>query len=411
MPDRISQLSQPAHLRIPGIEGLRALAAGSILVFHVWRYSSPNRASVDFGRAGWFFPDLSFGVVLFFTLSGFLLYAPFVGAILHGGRGNDVGRYYRNRFLRIFPAYVVILLLCAVVLQSVLLPGGGNGALYDPWALLRSALFIQNYDPDTILVGIGPAWSLNVEVVFYLLLPVLALGALALASRIGRLTAALAPGLALLGVGLAGKAIAAYAVPPSAPFNGFDYDWHSVVERSFLCHADLFAFGMGLAVLRTLWVDGRVRLPTWWRFPTAVVSILGLLFVTARMTNDGEHLSYSPWNTVVALDLTLILALVVLVDPVRRPLPLSVRLLDWRPLFAVGVVSYSVFLWHEPLVRFLQSHGLTFAGRAGFLANLVLAGTLTLLLSFATYRLVEAPALRLKSRSQGKAPGDEGGLA
>ncbi len=387
------------------------MAAGSILVFHVWRYSAPNRASVDFGPAGWFLPDLSFGVVLFFTLSGFLLYTPFVAAILRGGRGSDVRRYYRNRFLRIVPAYVVILLICALVLRSVLLPGGGNGALHDPWALLLSALFVQNYHPDTILVGIGPAWSLNVEVVFYLALPVLAFGALALASRIGRLTAALLPVVALLGLGLTGKAIAAYAIPPTSPFNGYAYDWHSVVERSFVCHADLFAFGMALAVFRTLWVDGRVRLPAGWRAPTAIFSGVTLLAVTAFATNNGEHLSYSPWNTVVAFDLALVLALVVLVDPRRGPPPRAVRLLEWRPLFAVGVVSYSVFLWHEPLVRFLQAHGLTFAGRAGFLANLALTAAITLLLSFVTYRLVEAPALRLKSRARANAAGAEGGVA
>ena len=387
------------------------MAAGSILVFHVWRYSAPNRASVDFGPAGSFLPDLSFGVVLFFTLSGFLLYTPFVAAILRGGRGSDVRRYYRNRFLRIVPAYVVILLVCALVLRSVLLPGGGNGALHDPWALLLSALFLQNYHPDTILVGIGPAWSLNVEVVFYLVLPVLAFGALALASRIGRLTAALLPVVALLGLGLSGKAIAAYAVPPTSPFNGYAYDWHSVVERSFVCHADLFAFGMALAVFRTLWVDGRVRLPAGWRAPTAIFSGVTLLAVAAFATNNGEHLSYSPWNTVVALDLALVLALVVLVDPRRGPSPRAVRLLEWRPLFAVGVVSYSVFLWHEPLVRFLQAHGLTFAGRAGFLANLALTAAITLLLSFVTYRLVEAPALRLKSRARANAAGAEGGVA
>ena len=387
------------------------MAAGSILVFHVWRYSAPNRASVDFGPAGWFLPDLSFGVVLFFTLSGFLLYTPFVAAILRGGRGSDVRRYYRNRFLRIVPAYVVILLICALVLRSVLLPGGGNGALHDPWALLLSALFVQNYHPDTILVGIGPAWSLNVEVVFYLVLPVLAFGALALASRIGRLTAALLPVVALLGLGLTGKAIAAYAIPPTSPFNGYAYDWHSVVERSFVCHADLFAFGMALAVFRTLWVDGRVRLPAGWRAPTAIFSGVTLLAVTAFATNNGEHLSYSPWNTVVAFDLALVLALVVLVDPRRGPAPQAVRLLEWRPLFTVGVISYSVFLWHEPLVRFLQAHGLTFAGRAGFLANLALTAAITLLLSFVTYRLVEAPALRLKSRARANAAGAEGGVA
>ncbi len=410
MQDR-NQPTRSSQLRIPGIEGLRAIAAGSILVFHVWRYSSPTGSPFDLGRAGAHFPDLSFGVVLFFTLSGFLLYGPFVAAILRGERGSDVRRYYRNRFLRIFPASAAILVLCAVVLQSVLLPGGGNGALYDPSALLRSALFIQNYHPDSIHVGIGPAWSLNVEVVFYLVLPVLALGALALASRIGRLTAALVPVVALLCLGLAGKAVAAYAVPPSAPFNGWDYDWHSVVERSFLTHADLFAFGMALAAFRTLWVDGRVRLPSWWRFPTAVVSTVSLLAVTTRATNSGEHLSYSFWNTVVALDLAVLLALVVLVDPLRRPLPYLVRLLEWRPLVAVGVISFSVFLWHEPLVRFLQSHGLTFEGRLGFLANLGITATVTLLLSFATYRLIEAPALRLKTRSRAKAPGVEGGLA
>ena len=387
------------------------MAAGSILVFHVWRYSAPNRASVDFGRAGSFLPDLSFGVVLFFTLSGFLLYTPFVAAILRGGRGSDVRRYYRNRFLRIVPAYIVIMLVCSLVLRSVLLPGGGNGALHDPAALLLSALFVQNYHPESMLVGIGPAWSLNVEVVFYLVLPVLAFGALALASRIGRLTAALLPVVALLALGLTGKAIAAYAIPPTSPFNGYAYDWHSVVERSFLCHADLFAFGMALAVFRTLWVDGRVRLPAGWRAPTAIVSGVTLLAVAAFATNNGEHLSYSPWNTVVALDLAFVLALVVLVEPRRGPAPRAVRLLEWRPLFAVGVVSYSVFLWHEPLVRFLQSHGLTFAGRAGFFANLALTAAITLLLSFVTYRLVEAPALRLKSRARANAAGADGGVA
>ena len=387
------------------------MAAGSILVFHVWRYSAPNRASVDFGTAGWFLEDLSFGVVLFFTLSGFLLYTPFVASILRNEQGGDVRRYYRNRFLRIVPAYVVILLVCALVLRSVLLPGGGNGALHDPVALLLSAFFVQNYHPDTILVGIGPAWSLNVEIVFYLVLPVLALGALALASRIGRLTAALLPVVALLALGLTGKAIAAFAVPPTSPFNGYAYDWHSVVERSFLCHADLFAFGMALAVFRTLWVDGRVRLPAGWRAPTAFFSAVTLFAVTAFATNNGEHLSYSPWNTVVAFDLALVLALVVLVDPRRGRSPRMVRLLEWQPLFAVGVVSYSVFLWHEPLIRFLQAHGLTFAGRAGFLANLALTAAITLLLSFVTYRLVEAPALRLKSRARANAAGAEGGVA
>jgi peptidoglycan/LPS O-acetylase OafA/YrhL len=386
------------------------VAAGSILVYHVWLYSSPSGAPFEFGRPGSFFPDLSFGVALFFALSGFLLYRPFVASLLRAKR-VDVRRYYMNRLLRIVPAYVVILLLCALVLRSVLLPGGGNGALHDPSVLLRTLLFVQNYDPDSIHAGIGPAWSLNVEVIFYLVLPALALGAFALAKLVDPVKASFAPAAALLLIGLAGKAVAAYVVPPSAPFNGWEHDWHSVVERSFLCHADLFAFGMALAVVRTLWEDGAVRLPRRWRSGTGAIAAVTLLAVAGLGTNNGEQLSYSPWNTVVALDVTVLLALVVLVDPKSRRMPFGLRILEWRPLVTVGVISYSVFLWHEPLVRFLTEHGLTFGGRPGFVANLVLVGAITLLLSYLTYRLVELPALRLKGRRARKAAGLEGGLA
>ena len=64
---------------IPGVEGVRAVAAVSVLVFHCWMYGAdgPNRA--DLGLVDRFvLPHLSLGVTLFFSLSGFLLYQPFV---------------------------------------------------------------------------------------------------------------------------------------------------------------------------------------------------------------------------------------------------------------------------------------------------------------------------------------------
>jgi peptidoglycan/LPS O-acetylase OafA/YrhL len=393
-------ISSPSSgMRLPGIEGVRAIAAGSILVFHVWLYSSPDGALVNLGRIGSFVPDLQFGVALFFALSGFLLYWPFAGGILRGDGGPGIRRYLRNRALRILPAYWVILLLCALLLQSVLRPGGSSGALRDPLLLGQSLLFVQNYSPDQVVTGIGPAWSLNVEVVFYLLLPLLAVLAFALSRRLGRVPAALAPAAFLLLLGLTGKAIAAYVVPPLHPFDGWESDWHSVIERSFLGQADLFAFGMALAVVRVLWEDGRVRLPAWWRLPTTLVAGSALLLIAAEATNSGEQLSYSPWNTVVALDLAVLLALVVLQEGRERPAPGLVRLLEWRPLVIVGVVSYSLFLWHEPLVRWLQAHGLTASGPPGFFLNLAVTASIALLLSVATYRLVEAPSLRLRARA------------
>jgi peptidoglycan/LPS O-acetylase OafA/YrhL len=397
----ILETTPSSGLRLPGVEGARAIAAGSILVSHVWLFASPDGLKAYLGPLQSVAPDLDYGVVLFFTLSGFLLYWPFAAAILRRTDAPNSIRYFRNRALRILPAYWVILLVTSVVLQSALRSDGTHGALFDPLLLGQSLLFIQHYDPDQIVTGIGPAWSLNVEVVFYLLLPLLGLVGMRLHRR-GRdpVAAALIPALILLIMGLAGKGIAAYVVPPVRPFGGYATDWHSVIERSFLCQADLFAFGMALGVARVLWEDGKLRLPTWWRLPAGVAATATLASVAVWATNGHEHLSYSPWNTVVALVFAVLLSLVVLGTRTNGSSPVLVRSLEWRPLVGIGVVSYGVFLWHGPLILVLRDWGLTFPGQAGFLANLAIIGSVTVLLSIVTYRLVEEPCLRRRARSR-----------
>jgi peptidoglycan/LPS O-acetylase OafA/YrhL len=73
-----------------------------------------------------------------------------------------------------------------------------------------------------------------------------------------------------------------------------------------------------------------------------------------------------------------------------------VGFLESRPLVAVGVASYSVFLWHLPLIVWLADHGLTLGGWGGLLANTLIVAVPVGLLSALTYRFVEKPALRLK---------------
>ena len=120
---------------------------------------------------------LSAGLTLFFTLSGFLLYRPFAAAIARGTPRQSFPAYLQNRFLRIAPAYWVILLVTALVLgaASVRTASGALevGRLTDPLDFISSALLLQDYRPETMIIGIGPAWSLAVEVVFYLALPLL----------------------------------------------------------------------------------------------------------------------------------------------------------------------------------------------------------------------------------------------
>jgi peptidoglycan/LPS O-acetylase OafA/YrhL len=130
--------------RIAGIEGLRAFAAGAIVVLHA--FSIPAAAGVIV-NSGWLTVasiPLNAGVTLFFVLSGFLLWRPFASAVASGRDLPSLSRYARNRTLRILPAYWVVLAVSALVLQSVrLVPVSAHplsGALHDPKLLLKDGI-------------------------------------------------------------------------------------------------------------------------------------------------------------------------------------------------------------------------------------------------------------------------------
>lgn len=411
-PPVVRTVSAPGATRLEGIDGLRALAACSILVYHVWLYSQPSGQRVDFGPMTRFvFPHLPLGVTLFFTLSAFLLYRPIVAAIVDGRHRPRVRTYLLNRGLRIMPAYLVVLVVVAVVLPAAMLRTGPTtlelGRMVgDPALLLRGAALAQNYAPESLLTGITPAWSLAVEAVFYLVLPLLGglAAAVAAARRVdgrNRLLAALIPAVVLLAVGLSGKAVAAsWIVSTGSPSAGWDGDWHSVIVRSFWGQADLFTFGIVLAVVHVGLERKLIALPRWWRRPVSA-GVLGAAAAIAVLADRGLwSAGKNPYELTGALGCALLLALVVLhpAEARARPGPL-VRVLTTRAVVVVGLCSYSIFLWHEPLVRLLRSQGWTFPGQKGWLINLIVVVVITTVAAAATYRWVEQPALRRKRRS------------
>src|SRR5688572_7606459 len=91
--------------RFPCFDGLRAIAALSVLVTHV---SFLTYANVEH-PLGVFFARMDIGVAFFFLISGFLLYRPFAMAHLTASAGPAVRPFFRRRALRIFPAYWVAL--------------------------------------------------------------------------------------------------------------------------------------------------------------------------------------------------------------------------------------------------------------------------------------------------------------
>jgi peptidoglycan/LPS O-acetylase OafA/YrhL len=370
----VKALTRQGHL--PELEGLRGVAAGSIVVYHVWVFSSGATLTWNLGPATGFMKPLQSGVTLFFVISGFLLYRPFLSGTV------SIRRYLRNRALRILPAYWFVLLVSGLLLGSsvVRATNRGNvaGYLNRPRLLATNLTLTQGYNPRTAFTGILPAWSLVVEVAFYALLPIIAV---ALVRR-----NASAPAIAFIAFGLAAKIV--LSLTSLDGMRALTPTWSATVAHSFLGHADLFGYGMAAAVLyerwqqngRPTWIDD-VRIGRLLAYAGLPCAILGFYALPAFL-----------YESLVAVFTSLMLLRVA--APAARPGLLRSRLVQ-----TCGRVSYSMFLWNYPLLMFLAVHGwlVTGTGPFPFAANLVVAGLCVGAASLGTYRFVELPCLRLRA--------------
>jgi peptidoglycan/LPS O-acetylase OafA/YrhL len=389
--------------RIDGIEGLRGIAALMVLVTHAGAEMAESTATGDGPLSD--LGLLRHGLTLFFVLSGFLLYRPFAAAMIGGSPAPRFKRYMNNRLLRIFPAYIVVLLLVSYVFQTARISGSdpdvrfeGSGAL--PLSdLLFSLPLIQTLNADTVRVGLGVAWSLTTEFTFYLLLPLLAAAGIRLARKVPPALSACIPALALLAIGWAGKIVFILATRGMSAEESYDFrwgqEWSAVFCRSILVHGDLFAFGMFAAVLVVMFEKNVLSLSRVNHFrlaSTVAFVVLGFMAVRNLPIRGFEDSAAAGAAAAVVL-------LTVLPTPTADQNNLS-KVLDWAPLRYAGLVSYGVYLWHIPIMWWLQKRGVVFSDSPlGLLANIGVVIVITYTLSALTYRFVEKPALSLKKRT------------
>src|SRR3954471_3273479 len=188
--------------RTAGLDGLRALAALSVLCLHVWLYAQPNPAAPT--RAGLLDQtafELRLGLVFFFVLSGYLLYRAFAAAALRRTEPVDVGRYARRRVARIVPAYWLSIAGAFVLLWGA--RGEPGVRLPDAGGLPLFAVFGQNYSHDTFMRLNPVTWTLCLEAAFYVALPLIGLVAYRVARGRARVQAALLVALFAIGVAYA----------------------------------------------------------------------------------------------------------------------------------------------------------------------------------------------------------------
>jgi peptidoglycan/LPS O-acetylase OafA/YrhL len=309
------------------IQALRAVAIGLVVLNHLW----PVRITGGY-----------VGVDVFFVISGFLITGHLVGEMTRTG-GVRLGAFYARRIRRLLPAAFVVLATSLVLLIAFLpYPRWARNA----WEIAASAGYVENWYLAAMSVNYSALndaasmvqhyWSLSVEEQFYIVWPLLLLAAVAISARLdrdstrrgwqGHGSKALIVVVATVGILSLGASVVYTVLAPSqAYFATFTRGWE-------------FAVGGAVALLGT-----RVRLS---RITANVVSILGFALI-AFSALAFDHTT--PFPGYAALVPVLGTAAVIVAGNSHAKL-WHANVTALRPVQWVGGISYSLYLWHWPLI-------------------------------------------------------------
>jgi peptidoglycan/LPS O-acetylase OafA/YrhL len=348
------------------IQGLRAFAVALVVIFHIW----PKALSGGF-----------IGVDVFFVISGYLITAHLLSEVQRSGTVS-VTRFWARRIRRLLPASFLVLAVCVVlaftvmpksVLTQNLQEIGASAGYFLNWLLAFNAVdYLGASNADSL---VQHYWSLSVEEQFYVVWPLLIIAAVFLATKI--FNTRRAPVIAIV-LGLVFAASLGYSIIETHLNQPFAYFITPTRAWEFAA-GGLIAF---LPVLKARTPAIRtIRILASW---SALALVLGSAFLL-----DGE----SPFPGWVAL--IPVLGTVYLLWNGDDSSTWSPQFLTHPgPIQFVGDVSYSVYLWHWPLIvatPFVLGHGI------GLGTGLAI-GAASIGLAAATKYLVEDPVRTVKGR-------------
>jgi peptidoglycan/LPS O-acetylase OafA/YrhL len=315
--------------RRPELDGVRGVAIALVLFGH--------------GAATWHVsPFASAGVTLFFVLSGYLITGVLVRERDRTGR-VELGRFYLRRLTRLAPPLLAMVVVIALWDRAQLTAVAS--------ALTWTANYVDLVSEGTV-GPFGHTWSLGVEEQFYLLWPVVLL-VLLRTKRPAR-----AAGI-VLGVLLVWRV------------------GHTVAGNYRYGYLALETAGSAIIAGCVVALRPSLRLPGW----AVPASLAAIAVVSAGASVLGDQ----AWMIVPLLVTIPCAALVAAAG--------SAPWLAWRPLVFLGIVSYSLYLWHDPVSRVLFDDGLNPVG--------VVAG---IVVGLVAYLVVELPVMRWRSRARVRQP-------
>lgn len=355
----------------PALDGLRGLAVAVVVLFHLGRM-----------RGGFL------GVDLFFVLSGFLITSLLLAESTADG-SIGLGRFWARRARRLLPALFVLLVGVAVLIATLTPAGERPTVRGDALATLGyvanwHALFDEAGYWDMFLAPspLDHMWSLAIEEQFYVVWPLVVLGLVALARRWRRAGPAMVAAFSAVGAAVSFIVLALVYSPLDT--NRAYYGTDARVGPTLL--------GAALAALSVDRLRARAAgggeaeggSPSWCRRVVGAAAVAVMVWALAAV--DGIGPTYYRGGLVAFSAAAVALIHVVTTGDAGA----LGRLLRARPLAALGVVSYGVYLWHWPVIVYLTPERARVDGWA--LDGLRVAVTLGL--AVVSYRLVERPIRR-----------------
>ncbi|MEV0661336.1 acyltransferase family protein [Actinomadura luteofluorescens] len=386
------------------LDGLRAVAALVVLVFHV---ASAAGSITNPNGARWLFNGGQVGVPIFFALSGLLLYRPWAAAVLDGRAAPRTAEYLRRRVFRILPAYWAVV--------AVFMFTAGRDHIGDPLTWGSLLTLTQTYLPDPWWNGdLGPAqlgqmWSLVVEAGWYVLLPFTAAALSWYARRTRSGDVGVRARRLLVGIGV----YAALSLPWTVLM--FVPERHTGMGVWLPRYFAWFAIGMALAVV-TVWARLDERRPvaavcravsdSW----AACWAAAAMLYVVAATPAAGPLSLQTPdafWTSLLHVVVFGLCAAALVAPVALAPAehPALGAILGNPVMRFLGRISYGVFLWQLLIiVAWYDATGRGFRGNV--VTDLPLMAGATIAAGALTHYLVEWPVQRLTRRRAPSRPAD-----
>jgi peptidoglycan/LPS O-acetylase OafA/YrhL len=320
--------------RVASLTGIRAVAALLVMATH----AAYTTGKYTHGYVGLVYSRMEIGVPIFFVLSGFLLFGPWVRAAASDSSPPSVRRYAWHRVHRIMPAYIVTV-LPAYALYHFRTAGPNPG---HTWIglfrnLTLSQIYTDNYLYSYLHQGLTQMWSLAVEVAFYVVLPLLAYLLLVMLCRRRWRPRRLLAGLAALSL-----------ITPAWLILVHTTDFLPDGARLWLpTYLAWFIGGMMLAVLQPMGLRAYALVCV----PLAVICyfIVSTPIAGAPTTSPAElreALFKAAFYAVIA---TLAVAPLALGDH-----GVYAKFLESRPMVFLGEISYEIFLVHLVIMELVM---------------------------------------------------------